>query len=305
MKAIKYLKYSLFASSNIFAALVISSAASVHWLTRRDTRPVNELQELSDKPIKEVEIVTEDNIKVSAWLIDNDSEKVVILLSGRGSNRNKNIEKAKIYLEQGYSVLMPDLRGTGKSDGDRISLGWHERKDIVAWYHFLKSKHYEYIAAHGFSIGAATICYSFRNIKDYHFVVLESCYQDVFELVKNALRKTYLPQKSAYLIRPMTEYVLKVVAKKMRPIIFLEQCQSPLLIMGGDSETIVPAPTTIELFSHNKARFSKIHLFKGGVHQNFSETFKDEFRDVLTEFLSHVEDLQEYESMGEQKSETV
>ncbi len=305
MKAIKYFKYSLLASGNIFAALVISSAASVHWLTRRDLRPVKALRQLSDKPIQDVEIITEDNVKVSAWLIDNDSEKVVILLSGRGSNRNKNIEKAKVYLEQGYSVLMPDLRGTGKSDGDRISFGWHERKDIVAWYHFLKSKHYEHIAAHGFSIGAATICYSLRNIKDYYFVVLESCYHDVFALVKNALRKTYLPQTTAYLIRPMTEYLLKVVAEKMRPVIFLQQCKSPLLIMGGDSETLVPAPTTVELFSHNKARFSKIHLFKGGIHQNFSETFKEEFREVLTDFLQHVEVLYEYQHMGEQRSETM
>jgi len=297
MNKAKYLKYSLLASGNLFAAWVISSAASIHYFTRRDRSPVEALQALSDKPIEDVSVVTDDGVWVSGWLIDNDSDKVVILLSGRGSNRNANIKKAQIYIERGYSVLMPDLRATGRSDGHRISFGWYERKDIEAWYRFLQSKKYKYIAAHGYSIGAATICYSLRNVKGYDFVVLESCYRDLFELTQNTLRRTYLPQTTAYLIKPMTEYLLRVVSDKLRPEIFLERCKAPLLMMGGDSETLVPAPTTIELFVQNKARFSKLHLFKGAIHENFSINFPEEYKKVLTDFLQHVEASHEYKHL--------
>jgi len=298
MSKIKYIKYSALASMGFAAAFLGVSAAAVHIYTRRSKLPVKELKKLCGKNLENVKILSEDGIKLSGWFIKNDSaksEKVVILLSGRGNNRSHNVEKAKLYLERGYSVLMPDLRATGKSEGTRITFGWEEKRDFIAWYYFLQAKGYDFIAAHGHSMGAASICYSLEEVDDLKFIVLESCYTDITKAVKGGLRTTYIPEIAAHIMLPMTKALVSFAEDQMHPGEYLKWTDAPLLVLGGDSEVIVPPANTKELFSKNRSRFAKLHLFNGAIHENFSLNFTIEFRAVVNDFLDKVHHAYEME----------
>ena len=39
----------------------------------------------------------------------------------------------KHLFDLGYTVLLPDARGHGESEGDYIGMGWPERRDVVRW----------------------------------------------------------------------------------------------------------------------------------------------------------------------------
>jgi hypothetical protein len=39
----------------------------------------------------------------------------------------------KRFHEIGFTVLMPNLRGHGESEGHYIGMGWHDRLDILRW----------------------------------------------------------------------------------------------------------------------------------------------------------------------------
>ena len=94
-------------------------------------------------------------------------------------------KRADFYYKNNYNVLLQDLRGTGKSGGDAITFGWHERKDLLAAFNFLKEKNgIDTIAVHGLSLGAATITSRYQEKPDYYSVVLESCSGNI----ENALR---------------------------------------------------------------------------------------------------------------------
>jgi hypothetical protein len=115
-------------------------------------------QDSSIKELDEVIITTEEKVKISASYIKKSPDKVVILLAGKKGNRTSNVSRAQNYIDKGYSVLLPDLRGTGKSEGNIISFGWNERKDLIACFKFLETEGYKNIGAHGSSLGVVN-CY--------------------------------------------------------------------------------------------------------------------------------------------------
>ena len=48
---------------------------------------------------------------------------------------------AKMYLNQGYNVLAPDLRGFGKSDGS-VAMGYLESLDTWDWLTYINNSNY-------------------------------------------------------------------------------------------------------------------------------------------------------------------
>lgn len=68
------------------------------------------------------------------------------------------LETAPVYAQTGYSVLMIDLRAQGDSEGQRITMGYQEARDVhgaLTWLEERGFKHSEVIV-HGWSMGAAT-----------------------------------------------------------------------------------------------------------------------------------------------------
>jgi len=158
--------------------------------TRTHPQNIPSSEKYFPQPVEKQSFTSFDRVRISSWFIPNESsEKAIILLNGIGGNRLGVVSRAQFYLEKGFNVLMPDLRGTGASGGDLISFGWNERYDLLACVDFLKERGLEKIAVHGISLGAATIVYSFQENPDYEFVVLESCYDNITNALKNRVDK--------------------------------------------------------------------------------------------------------------------
>ena len=62
----------------------------------------------------------------------------------------------QMYLDQGYNVLAPDLRGSGNSQG-KTGMGYSESLDIWDWLTFLNMNYsVDEVIVHGISLGGAT-----------------------------------------------------------------------------------------------------------------------------------------------------
>ncbi len=230
-----------------------------------------------------------DHIEISSWYIPIDSsKKAIILLNGIGGNRLGVVSRAKFYLENGFNVLTPDLRGTGSSGGDIISFGWNERYDLLACVDFLKEKGMEKIAVHGMSLGAATIVYSFQEKPKYDFVVLESCYDNITNALKNRVDKYPIPSFAFYPMTKFTEMRVEASSEDLSPEKFIGLNKSPMFILAGDSEIRVKKTETEKLFSKCNSITKHLHFFKKARHEDFMIRYEEDWKREMKKWLSKI-----------------
>lgn len=124
-----------------------------------------------------------DGLRLSGWFYRAAGDGAVIFVHGKDSNRleGHRFERlANLVLPNGYSVLTFDLRAHGESEGDRFSLGQHERKDVAGAIGFLESRGFNAgrIALIGHSMGAGTVLQAVAVRPDVGPVIADSGYSD-------------------------------------------------------------------------------------------------------------------------------
>lgn len=118
----------------------------------------------------------------------------VILVHGYAGRHREMSGYAAHYTKQGYSVLMPDLRSHGDSEGKVMGMGWLDRGDMQLWIeHILESFSEAEIVLHGHSMGGATVLMTSGeqptgNVKA---IVADCAYSDVRKLFDATLKSWF------------------------------------------------------------------------------------------------------------------
>ena len=122
-------------------------------------------------------------ISLRGWLLSSSGDRAIILVHGIDSHGWDGAQPdiARAYVDAGFHVLVFDLRGHGRSGGNRLGLGWHEREDIRGAVDVLLSRGFEpgKIGIHGTSYGAATALLSAAVIPEIGGVLADSAFADV------------------------------------------------------------------------------------------------------------------------------
>ena len=113
-------------------------------------------------PQEDVYITSRDGLKLHALLIPaGDSPKNFVLgIHGFQSHaRNEFAPHIAYYHSLGYSMLLPDDRAHGYSEGQFITMGVKDRLDCVDWAKYLVERFGDdcRILLHGVSMGGATV----------------------------------------------------------------------------------------------------------------------------------------------------
>lgn len=113
------------------------------------------------------------SVKLNGYIYyaEGTSTKWVVLLHGYMMNGKLIAQSlAQMYLDQGYNVLAPDLRGFGKSKGS-VAMGYLESLDTWDWLGYINNSNNKYIGnrkaskviIHGVSLGGATTLQSWSQ----------------------------------------------------------------------------------------------------------------------------------------------
>jgi pimeloyl-ACP methyl ester carboxylesterase len=98
------------------------------------------------------------------------------------------VETARVYHRAGFDVLMLDLRANGESEGERVTLGYREVRDVRAALSWLDRRGFDpsRVVLHGWSMGGATVVRAAPS-SGVAAVVEEAAYADLPPLLQERL----------------------------------------------------------------------------------------------------------------------
>ncbi len=148
-----------------------------------------------------------DKIPLVGWLLRSWGDRAIVL--GHGLNcygwSGSQPDLARAYVDAGFHVLVFDFRGHGRSGGDRVGLGWDERRDVRAAVDLLLGRGFEpgNIGIHGGSYYAATALLAAAAIPEIGAVVADSAFADMRDIMERQIEiRTGVPARIAKLLRP-------------------------------------------------------------------------------------------------------
>src|SRR5919112_2895334 len=159
--------------------------------------PSHHPQELTPTDVgldyREVSIQSSDGLQLAGWWVPgNDPSRAVVLVSGIDGDKSDShvVKTAPIYAEAGYAVLMIDLRAQGRSEGERVTMGYKEVRDVRGALLWLNERGFApgEVVLHGFSLGGATVLRAAPQ-SGVAAVVEESAYADLPLILRQQLPK--------------------------------------------------------------------------------------------------------------------
>jgi uncharacterized protein len=239
---------------------------------------------------QEVGFRSTDGLALKGWWVpgEGSSPAVVMLVHGlEGSKADQHVLKtASVYFEEGYGVLMFDLRGHGESEGMRTTLGYQEVRDVRGALSWLEEQGFESGKAvlHGWSMGGATVLRSAPG-RGVAAVVEESGYADLPLLLRNRLPESSgLPPFFNPGIFLMAKLFLDFDPWAVKPgedAAKLSEEGVPLLIVHSTDDEVVP----LEQAEMLAACDPDAELWRIGGYGHVEAYSHPEYRQRLLDFL--------------------
>ncbi|HUF48960.1 MAG TPA: alpha/beta hydrolase [Vicinamibacterales bacterium] len=85
-------------------------------------------------PYQSVHVIAEDGMKTVGWYVRGTHDALVLVQHGYKGHRGEMLGVAGALARHGYHVLITSIRGHDRSDGELVTFGVHEVKDLAAWH---------------------------------------------------------------------------------------------------------------------------------------------------------------------------
>lgn len=198
-------------------------------------------------PGTDIEVRAADGTRLAGtWNPVPDAQgRTILLVHGFGEAHNAVRDRVKFLNLHGWNVARLDMRGFGRSEGDRVSFGGRESSDLRAWLDVLAERAgpAPILAVWGRSMGAAIAARAAAEDPRIAVVVLESPYVDLADVVAGWLRRVRfpLPHVFARLITRRARRLAGVSLTRPRPIDLARAITASTLILHGSDDPLVPA----------------------------------------------------------------
>lgn len=211
------------------------------------------------------EIKLQNDVLLRGRYKTKGKNKLAILMHSFGCDNRQMEGLGEFFLQEGFDVFMPDLRGHGKSEGT-CSYGLKEGEDLKGWIDKLKEKNPEYkFVIYGVGLGCAGILNSINDLKDVLLVFCESGFDDPQKEISFIMSREKLtpPQKS------FLNYLKRSENLNFQKNIYIENVknsQIPIFIIHSDKDEIVPIEMAYSLYDNISNLGKELLILQDSMH---------------------------------------
>lgn len=242
------------------------------------------------KDKEDVFINSFDNLKLHGYILKTEnSDKWAITVHGYTNKAESMSAMAYKYHSLGYNILMPDLRGHGKSEGSYVGMGWHDRLDILKWIDLIiKENKDAKILLHGISMGAGTVMMvSGEELPENVKVIIEDCgYTSAKEQLAYNLKTMFkLP---SFPILNFCSLITKIkdnyFISEASAIKQLQKAKVPILFIHCDKDKFVPFYMLDKLYNACSSKKDKL-IIKDVGHAKSESLKSDLYWNKVEDFI--------------------
>ena len=235
----------------------------------------------------DAELRARDGVRLEGSFVraQSGSEACVMVLHGIGDSRRGTAGFAPMLVGAGYSVLLPDSRGHGKSGGDLVTYGLVEKFDVLDWAGWMQTHGCRRIYGLGESLGGAVLIQAAGIAPVFRAVVAECSFASLEEIGLYRVRQMVpLPDAVA---EPAAKAILWSSFRYARwsygldfteasPVASIARAKTPILLIHGLADTRTPPVHSKELARANAN--AVLWLVPRADHTAASSTEPEEFR---------------------------
>lgn len=201
-------------STLVIVVLLVLSAAgllSYSMVNQRANFESVEAAETYDLDSRNVTLQTSDGLNIDAYEVKTSNPKgYIIILSGIYSpSVTAFYGYAKMFQGEGYSSILVEMRAHGKSDGNKIMLGYTEQGDVDAAVEYIDAGYAGLpIVVLGTSMGGVVAINSAANNDRINGVISQSAYSSWEENMQDQFEASGTPRLIAQTQIPFTRLLL-------------------------------------------------------------------------------------------------
>jgi alpha-beta hydrolase superfamily lysophospholipase len=271
----------------------------VAWaITQASTRPQD--RRLTDTPadyqlpFEEITFDSKDSLRLSGWFMPpSGKEAVLIGTHGLFRNRIELLARTAPLCKAGYGALLYDSRSHGSSAEGIVSLGYHERQDVLGAIHYVESRfspNPPRIILMGVSMGAVTTLAAAAESKSYSAMILDSPFAGFNQTIADhswlILRMPRFP--FAFLVQFWSKRLAGFDPGELESRAALGKAKSvPLLMIASKGDRRIPSRVSSTLFQESRSSLKRLKIFGEDVpHGASARLYPEEYSGIVMDFLS-------------------
>lgn len=248
-----------------------------------------------DRPFEPVTITTFDGQKLYArYYHVADGAPLQIQFHGYKSSAVLDFCGGSLYAGKiGHNALVVDQRSHGRSEGKAITFGILERKDVLCWIDYARSRFGNdvRIILAGLSMGAATVLMSAdQNLPANVVGIMADCpYSAPDAIIKKVCRvEMHLPVKPIY---PFIKLGARLFAgfnlEESSPVAAVKNTPVPILLLHGTGDRFVPYEMSHEIHAANPKMITLVTIPEAG-HGLCYMTEPAMYEEAMQEFFKKI-----------------
>lgn len=242
-----------------------------------------------DDHCESLQIAEQGSPTLGAWHCPvDDNQRLAILFHGYLMDKSSLIEEAKVFMQQGFAVLLVDFRGSWESSESSTTIGYFEADDVAIALRYARQQFSpEKVVVYGQSMGAAAILGAIhRHAIDVDAIIVEAVFDRLLNTIKNRFDILGAPSfPAAQILVFWGGMQAGFNGFAHNPVDYAQAVNVPILFLHGEHDNRATLQDAYHVY--NAVSVAKqFQVFPDTVHESHRARHPDKWQQDITAFLA-------------------